>query len=351
MSDGSASATTHSTLPHRGLVVYPSEPASQVLELTRTAEELGYSHVWIGDSQNNWREAAALLGAAAVSTSTVVLGTGVTNVVTRHQSVFASMWATVSELSSGRAAVGVGTGFTALGSIGHKPVPLKTLETRIREFRDLTGGRSVTDDVTATEYRLDYLVGSPRRIPVYVAASGPKALRTAGRVGDGVILLIGTAPEVITEALSYVREGAEESGRSLADIDVVLWTEIAMGDDPVRARDHVRGPVARMVMRWLPLTLPERIVPGIEHVRTFAAEYEGNYYGHKLAKAEHAREVTDEVVDAFSLAGTPAEIERRLSEFAAVGVDQVAVVPAYGTNWADRIETVRAFASVGQDPR
>lgn len=340
--------TTTDGLPHRGLVIYPTEPALQVVELARTAEELGYTNVWIGDSQNQWREAVTLMGAAAVSTSRIVIGTGVTNPVTRHPAVFASAWATLAELSGGRTAVGIGTGFTALGTIGRKPVSLNTLETRIREFRTLTTGDTVDDTETGAHYDLSYLPENPPVIPVYVAASGPKALRAAGRVADGVILLVGTAPEFITEALEYVREGAEQAGRDFADIDTVLWTELAIGIDPTATRDRVRGPVARMVMRWLPLQLPERIVPAIEHLRTFAPEYEGNFYGHKLAKLEHAQQVTDEVVDAFSLAGTPEEIENRLREFAALGIRQVAVVPAYGTDPAERREAVRAFAAIGR---
>ncbi|MFC5750884.1 LLM class flavin-dependent oxidoreductase [Actinomadura rugatobispora] len=349
--DLTPATTTSGALPRRGLVIYPNEPAPQAVELARSADALGYSNVWFGDSQNNWREVASLMGATAVSTQSVIIGTGVTNAVTRHPSVFASMWATVAELSEGRAAVGIGTGFTALGTIGHKPISLGALETRISEFRELIGGRSVVEETTKAEYRLDYLTDRPRNVPVYIAASGPSALRMAGRVGDGVILLLGTATEFITEALGHVREGAEQAGRTLADIDVVLWSEIAIGDDPTEARDRVRGPIARLVMRWLPMTLPERIVPAIEHLRTYAPEYEGDYYGHKVAKPEHAKEVPDEVVDMFALAGTTEEIEGRLAEISAAGVNQVAVVPAYGTTREQRMATVRAFAAIGQGTR
>ena len=226
---------------------------------------------------------------------------------------------------------------------------LSTLEGRIREFQQLVTGDSVVDDKTGVEHRLAYLE-APRTVPVYVAASGPAALRTAGRVGDGVILLVGTAPELIAQALDHVRAGATESGRNLDDIDVVLWTEVAIDEDPTVARDQVRSPVARTVMRWLPHELPERVVPAVEHLRTFASEYEGKYVGHKVARPEHARMVTDAVVDAFSLAGTPTEIESRLEEFAKCGVDQVAVVPAYGTSWESRLAMVRAFAGVAGGP-
>ncbi|PKW16831.1 LLM class flavin-dependent oxidoreductase [Saccharopolyspora spinosa] len=339
--------TTPGTLPRRGLVIYPNTNASEVVELAQAADTPGYSNVWFGDSQNNWREVTSLMGATAVGTKNVVIGTGVTNTVTRHPAVFASMWATVAELSGGRAAVGIGTGFTALGTIGRKPVSLKTLEASVKAFGDLTQGRSVVEDTTGTEYRLAYLTDRPLRIPVYVAASGPAALRLAGRIADGVILLVGTASECITEALGYVREGAEQAGRTLADIDVVLWAQLAIAEDPAQARDRVRGPVARMVMRWLPMELPARVVPAIEHLRTFASEYEGSYYGHLVAKPEHSKQVPDEVVDSFALAGTPDEVTRRLPELAAAGVNQIAATPAYGTSWARQFDAVRAFAPNG----
>ena len=335
--------THDSSRPRPGAVIYPAMPASDVLKMAQHVENVGYSAVWIGDSQNQWREAMTLMGAIAASTKHVTIGTGVTNPVTRHPAVFASMWATLQELSGGRAVAGIGTGYTALGTIGLRGVKLSRLQSAIADLRALLAGHAVVDSTTGARFSIDYLVDRPVAVPVYIAASGPKALATAGRVADGVILLTGTAPEFVAEALTHVERGATAAGRTLADIDVVLWVEGAIDDDPIVARDRVRGPVARSVMRWLPMTLPDSIKPAISRIREHAGDYEGTYIGHKVAKPEHVALTGDDVVDMFALAGTPAEISARITAYGQLGVDQVAVIPAYGAPLSEQFTIVEKF--------
>jgi len=325
-------------------VIYPAMPALDVLRMAQHVEDTGYSTVWIGDSQNQWREAMTLLGAVAATTERIIVGTGVTNPVTRHLAVSASTWATLRELSGGRAVAGIGTGFTALGAIGLRGARLSRLQSTIADLRTLLSGGSVLDAPTGARFGIDYLTDRPVSVPVYVAASGPKALATAGRIADGVILLTGTAPEFVAEALSHVERGAAEAHRTLADIDVVLWVEGSIDDDPVAARDRVRGPVARSVMRWLPMTLPESIKPAVARLREHAGEYDGTYIGHKVAKPEHVALTGDDIVDAFALAGTPGEIADRVATYGDLGVDQVAVIPAYGATLDEQLTILDKFA-------
>src|SRR5215210_3322204 len=91
------------------LGLFPTEPARRIVDLVRLAESLGYAAVHLGDSQMIWREAYAILGAAATSTSRVVLGTGVTNVVTRDPAVVAAALVTLHELAGDRVQLGIGT--------------------------------------------------------------------------------------------------------------------------------------------------------------------------------------------------------------------------------------------------
>ena len=159
--------------------------ATTVLREAQLAERLGYDSVWMGDSQLIWREAYVLLGAAAVATSRVALGIAVTNPVTRHPSVTASALATLQELSAGRAILGVGVGNTALRTIGREPVTRAELARFVQVVRSLWEGQPVhgpTGDMRLT------FGGRGPRPPIVVGASGPKMLRLAGQVGDGVIV-------------------------------------------------------------------------------------------------------------------------------------------------------------------
>ena len=93
-----------------GLGLFPTEPPRSIVETTKLAEDLGYAHVWMGDSQLIWREVYVNLGAAGLATSRITLGQGVTNPITRHPTVTASALATLSELTDGRVALGIGAG-------------------------------------------------------------------------------------------------------------------------------------------------------------------------------------------------------------------------------------------------
>src|SRR5438309_3007650 len=92
------------------LGLFPTESPRRMVELTKLAEDLGFSCAWIGDSQMIWREAYVILGAAALATSRITLATGVTNPVTRDPAVVAAALETLHELSGGRARLGIGLG-------------------------------------------------------------------------------------------------------------------------------------------------------------------------------------------------------------------------------------------------
>lgn len=322
----------------KGVGLFPTESPQRMRELVELAESLDYDSVWFGDSQNIWREAYVTMGAAAAATSRVTLGTGVTNAITRHPSVLASVWATLHELTDGRVALGIGTGDSSLRTMGLTPMKLAELEGSVADLRVLFRGEEATEPATGASYHLNY-VGQPLDIPIYIAASAPKILQMSGRIADGVIMLVGTDPSFIRGALERVEAGAKESGRTLDDLHIVLWTPTAIDDDPVAARDLVRAHVARVVIRPLPGEVPFAEMEAIEKVRETY-----DYYHHMDTEAGHADLVTDGLVDLFALAGTPDECRERIRGLESL-VDQVAIVP-FTAPGGDRGKTMRLFAEI-----
>ena len=126
-----------------GVGLFPTEPLPRMVELAKLSERLGYSNIWIGDSHLIWREAYVNMVAAALNTSKVRLGTGVTNPLTRHPSVIASIYATLEELAPGRFIIGMGLGDSSVETMGMKPAKLAYFEKTLREMRDLLAGREV----------------------------------------------------------------------------------------------------------------------------------------------------------------------------------------------------------------
>jgi len=186
-----------------GFFFWPYTP-----EYTARMAALGDSDGWdllgIADTPGNAMDVWVALGLAAERTARVPLAACVTNLVTRHPSVTAGAAASVDALSAGRLILGLGTGHSGVANVGaaaSSPADFR------RGLADVRG-------------RLAEAAGGTRRVPVYAAASGPKALRAAGAVADGVFVNYGLGPEHVARARSLIAEGARESGRSLDDVDV-----------------------------------------------------------------------------------------------------------------------------------
>lgn len=319
-----------------GLGLFPTEPPARIVEVAREAETLGYSHIWMGDSQAIWREVYVNLGAAAMATQRIVLGTGVTNPVTRHLSVTASALATLGELTGGRVALGIGAGDSAVETVGNRPSRLAALETAIHTLRQLLAGGEV--DLGQGAMRLDWVTN--QRVPIIIGASGPRLLRLAGKVADGAIILVGTAPEYLQGAFDCIRQGAQEAGRDLEaeGFKTICWTPCSIDADGDAARAHVKSHVARVLKRPLPFILSaedQAVVTKIyEH-------YE--YYQHMVVGADHSDLVPDRLVPKFAIAGTVAECREQVAQLAASGIHQVSIIP-HTPNPADRLDLVRTFA-------
>ena len=319
------------------LGLFPTEPPRRMVELIELAEDLGYAAVYLGDSQMIWREAYTILGAAALATSRITLAAGVTNPLTRDPAVVAAATDALRELSGGRALLGIGTGDSAVQTLGMKPARLAHFEQCIALIRDLIAGKPAIHPISRAEVRLTY-ARPDSRVPVYVAVSGPKIHRLAGRIADGAIVLVGTDRNLLAASRRELEVGAAEAGRDLAAerFRVICWTPCSIQEDGRAAREAVKAHVARILKRELPFPLD----PGaMEAVRKIRAEYE--YYEHMVVGTEHGSPVPDELVESFAIAGTPAEARTQLERLAASGlVDEIAIIP-HTPDPADRERIIR----------
>ena len=152
------------------LGLFPTEPPHRILELIRLAEQIGYSAVYLGDSQMIWREAYVILGAAAQATTRITLAPGVTNPVTRDPAVVAAAFATLQELTGDRVVLGIGTGDSAVQTMGLKPARLAHFEHCVAAIRSLIAGATIRHPNSGAEARLTY--AHPRtKLPVYIATA------------------------------------------------------------------------------------------------------------------------------------------------------------------------------------
>jgi probable F420-dependent oxidoreductase len=229
-----------------GVTFMLDPPVSRTVEWAKLAEEQGFDAVWAWDSHVLWQEFYTTFALVAASTRTVRLGPCVTNPATRDMTVTASAMATLQEVSGGRMDIGMGRGDSARRVIGQKPVTVEQMEDACRFIKDLAEGRQV--DYDGTPLQLKWSEG--HRLPVWIAAYGPKALRACGRVADGLIMQLAD-PFILEWSLAYVREGAEEAGRSFEDIQVQVAAPAYLSDDMTKARDQVR---------WFPALVSNHVV-------------------------------------------------------------------------------------------
>lgn len=187
------------------------------------AEALGWEYAFVPDSQLRRHDTYVLLAFAARTTSTIRLGPLLTNPVTRHASVTASSIATVDQVSDGRAILGLGIGDTAVRLAGLRPARVATLERAARTIHALLHDEGV--DIGAGHIaRLPH----QRPVPLWIAAAGPRMLRAAGRIADGVFIRAGTHPANLRAAVAAIREGAAEAGRGVDAVRLGLVVHTAL---------------------------------------------------------------------------------------------------------------------------
>jgi probable F420-dependent oxidoreductase len=300
-----------------GVTLMPDPPTSRIVELTRLAEANGFTYGWLFDSHILWLEPFPLLTLMALNTQKMRLGTCVTNPGSREPSVTASLFATLNEISGGRMVMGIGRGDSARRVMGKPPTTLARLEAAVEEIRALASGQETDDDGHAVQIK--WASGS---VPIYIAAYGPKALRLAGRIGDGVILQFAD-PQLIKWCLGFVREGREEAGKDWSTYHVMSAAPSFISDNLDLARSQVRwfpamvsNHVVDLVSRYSPDELPPELTMYVRNRPGY------DYQEHGRVGAHHAGFVTDEVVDRFCVIGTADQCAAKVRELAAVGVNE-----------------------------
>ena len=192
-------------------------------QLVKYAEDCGFDMAWIPDSQMIWSDCYATMALAAQNTSRIQLGTGVAIPGTRIAPVTAHSIASINQLAPGRVFLGIGTGHTAMRVMGMQPMKIRDFREYLRVVRALLSGEEVDYTYGDTTRTIRFLhqdlrfVNLENPVPIYVAANGPRALRTAGEYGDGLVSVFNERADVVSQHLSLVKEGAERAGRMFSD--------------------------------------------------------------------------------------------------------------------------------------
>ena len=301
-------------------------------DYARAAERAGLGSVWI--IEDYFQPGAYTLAAAAAAvTERIAVGLGVVNPYTRHPALIAMETAALAGLAPGRVVLGLGSSnrrwIEEQMAIAFK-TPLRGLREGVEIIRRLLAGERVTyaGEVFAV-HDVALETPPPAPVPILLGVKGPRALALAAEIGDGVHGSVLASPAHVR------RVRAATASRSRDEFVVISYVPLAVSDDGKEARTWVRP----LLAHYLGILHGQSILQdaGMDAART--QPFRDALTGGRSA----ADLVTDDLIDAFAIAGTPGECRAGLARWADAGLDcAVAVVPA-------RADLARQLERIGRE--
>ena len=337
------------------------------------AEELGFTHAWFYDTQMLSADCFVAMGAAAVNTRRIRLGTGVLVPSNRIAPVTANALATLNQLAPGRIDFGVGTGFTARRAMGFGAIKVKDMETYIAQVYGLLRRETVDFEMEGQKRKIRFLnpelplFNTQDPIALHLSAFGPRTRALTAKLKAGWIDFVGKVENGIKE-VEAMREAWSKAGHAMGDLQA---TAFALGcvlqdgepADSERAMAQAGPRAAVMLHRaadealaglapgvaMLSKTTPE-LQAYIDLARGFEpkdAPYLQNHRGHLMfVKPEEKRFVSADLIRATSFTAGEAEIKQRIEALRGAGYTQftIQLVPGQEAALADWGRIRKAFA-------
>jgi 5,10-methylenetetrahydromethanopterin reductase len=294
----------------------------EMIELARLADESGMESIWMSDHlcfRDCLTSSMALLGA----TKKIKVAPAPMSPYSRHPIISAMSIATMEEFAPGRVIASPGTGnAAALKEAGiESPRPLKTMREYVEVLRGFLSGETVN-----FQGEMFHIYGAKmgfvptRPIQMYITAVRSRMLQLGGEIGDGVLLSAGCAPGYIERCVADIRKGAEKGGKAAADVDVAGFVTASVADN---AREAIEA--NKIFLAYI-----FRNIHHAENIRLGGGTVDQEALAAAVAKRdwEAAKQyISDEVVLAHSVAGTPAECRKQIESFVKGGLDLPVLLP------------------------
>ncbi|MEW9856042.1 LLM class flavin-dependent oxidoreductase [Novosphingobium sp. M1R2S20] len=322
----------------------------------RAIEQEGWDGQMFMDSQCLSADPYVQMAVWATATERIKLSTGVTNPLTRNLAVTAGAAATLQAVSGGRAVLGIGRGDSALAYLGHAPVSLARFEEAIKHLQILLSGgeipfeefgsageaasiHSLSLGAKPTGVRLKWLTEGLAKVPLDVAATGPKVIAMAAPVAERVTFSVGADPERMRWALAAARQsrtsaGLSEQGASWgAQVVVVCHPD---EDVAMEVAMHMAPPLARFQ------TMQGQVGPAdaatADNLARIRQGYDMTEHGNIASKERLVGSaLSPDFVRRFAVVGTPERCHQRLTELVGLGLERLVVVGPgfYPADWGE----------------
>jgi len=321
-------------------------------KIVARAEELGFASAWFYDTQMLSADCFVAMGAAAMKTSRIRLGTGVLIPSNRIAAVTANAFASLNKLAPGRIDFGVGTGFTGRRAMGLGAIKMSEMEEYIRVVQGLLHNETVETTIEGKKRKIRFLnpelglINTQDEVPLFISAYGPRGMDLTAKLGAGWMAFV-TDPTGGAHWLADMRARWEKAGRAASDLSAVAFALGCVLQDG-EAYDSDRaiaqaGPRAAVMLHRLAdealMGLPNSTPPSsalagaiagyVELARSFEpkdAPYLENHRGHLMfVKPEERKFITADLIRHASFTGTESELKTRLEALRAAGYTEFAI--------------------------
>jgi 5,10-methylenetetrahydromethanopterin reductase len=328
------------------LYLQDKHPIPHGIRCARRAEEGGFEAVWQAESRLV-REATVPMAAFAAATRRMKVASGVVNTWTRNPALLASTFVTLDDLAPGRIVLGLGAWWDPLArKVGiDRRRPLRCMRETVEVCRQLFALKEVSYEgefVRLDGVRIDVVHGdtSPRNIPIYIGATGPKMLELAGEIADGVLLNYMVSPAYNDRAMERLDAGARRTGRTVEEIDRPQLIVCSLGRDRSKALDEARLLLTQYLGQQPHIMkasgIDESLIAEINAVVDWPAGPE--------EIAEASRLVPDEVVQLVTASGSVEECRAKVREYVVHGATCPVLYPL-----GDVDEMIDSFAPDGRE--
>jgi len=329
------------------LYLQDAHPLADCLRYAKYAEERGFEAVWQAESRLV-RDAIVPMAAYAAVTSRIQVGSGVINNWTRNIGLLAATFLTLDDLAPNRILCGIGAWWDPLArNVGiERRKPLVAMRETIDLFRRLLRMENVTFEGEFHQVQgieLDVIHGrrEPRKVPVFIGATGDKMLELTGEIADGCLLNYCVPPSYNDKALSHLSKGAARAGRKLEDIDRPQLIVCSVDRDRNRAIDGAKALITQYLAQQPHIAkasgVSEETVRKVQSILGWPATKD------EVRKA--MQHVDDDLVLGITATGTPEEVRARVAEYVKRGATCPVLYPL-----GDPFLMMDTFAAPGSQP-
>jgi 5,10-methylenetetrahydromethanopterin reductase len=308
----------------------------------RLAEELKYGVLGVGDVPNAWHELYVSLTIAALETAQITLAPMVTTPFGRDPAITAIAMSSLHELTGGRVALGIGTGASMARGFGRSPATQNEMREYLLALRELFSGKSISWDGKVIE-----AIACARPVPIYLSATGPKALALAGELADGVVMTVGSSLDNLSKKIAVVRDAAAAAGRDPAAVDFWAYSFCSIRETRQAALSDISSFLASTAAHQLKNKVFFDQVPQALKDKVLELERRYDVSQHSVPGSANGRLVeelglVDYLAGLNSIAGTPEEVGAIMNGIASRGVScLMCALPGI----SDRIGTMRRFSA------